>query len=296
MRVKKTGRILDKFWFLGSEDACVYLLEGSNASMLINGGLSQVVPDLLDQFQAFGIDASRITKMLLLHSHFDHIGIAPFFKRRYPALDIYASHRAAAVLAKPGVLEAVNTASQYAIEHSTCRDACADLDLAWRTDISCVALKEGDRIDLGGLTVEIYETPGHSPCSISAYIPELKVLFPSDAGGVPLREKIVTYGTSDYSTYIESLEKLMRLDARFVCSDHYGYVCGDEAVSFIEDSITVARERKAEVESIYGQSGDVDAAARIMAERFRDEGNFNLVPYDVFVAAQRSMVKHIVGQ
>jgi len=296
VRGKKQGKITDNLWLLGTEDACVYLLEGQETAMLINGGLSYIVPDLLGQFEAFGIDESRITKMLLLHSHFDHIGIAPFFKRRHPQMEVFASVRAASVLKKPAVTDTVNAASQYAIEKSGYADACAGFDLAWRTDIDCVALKEGDRIDLGELEVEIYETPGHSPCSISAYSPQLKALFPSDAGGVPLGEKIVTYGTSSFSTYIQSLEKLQSLHAHYVCSDHYGYVCGDEAPGFIRDSITVAQERKAIIASTYQRIGDVEETAQMMADRFRDEGNFNLVPYDVFVAAQRSMVMHIVGK
>ena len=263
---------------------------------MINGGLSCIVPDLLNQFEAFGIDESKITKILLLHSHFDHIGIAPFLKRRHPELEIYASRRATVVLKKPEVIQAVNAASKYAIENSTRRDSCADLYLDWETNIDCLPLIENDLIDLGDLEGEIYETPGHSPCSISIYVPKLKVLFPSDAGGIPLGEKIVTYGTSDFTIYMHSLEKLASLDVNFVCSDHYGYVCGDEAGVFMQDSITVARERKEMIASIYKRIGDIEKTARMMANRFRDEGNFNLVPYDVFVAAQRSMVSNIVGK
>lgn len=296
MRIKTPGRIARNLWFLGNGDASIYLLEGERTSMLINGGLSTAVPDLLRQFDTFHIDASRISKMLLLHSHFDHIGAAPFLKRRHPGLAIYASERAAAVLTKPAVIHAVNAASQYAIEKSANRDACAGLDLKWETSIQCQTLTEGDRIDLGDLSVEIYATPGHSPCSISAYVPELKALFPSDAGGVPFGETIIAYGTSDFATYIQSLEKLSALETRFVCSDHYGCVCEDEAASFIQDSIAVARQRVATITSTYQRIGDIDQTAGILAERFRDEGNFNLVPYEVFVAAQRSMVSNVVGK
>jgi glyoxylase-like metal-dependent hydrolase (beta-lactamase superfamily II) len=264
--------------------------------MLINGGVSMVVPDLLRQFEMFYIDESRITKMLLLHSHFDHIGVAPYLKRRHPELNIYASERAVTVLTNPDVIRSVNAASQYAIENSANRDACRDFDLAWETSIQCEALTEGDRIDLGNMSVEIYATPGHSPCSISAYVPELKALFPSDAGGLPLGEKIITYGTSDFATYIQSLEKLTSLKTRLVCSDHYGCVCEDEAASFIQDSIAVARQRVATIASTYQRTGDLDETAGILAGRFRDEGNFNLVPFDVFVAAQRSMVSSVVGK
>lgn len=294
MRVRIPGKISDHLWLLGSEDASVYLLVGKNSSMLINGGLSCIVPDLLDQFATFGIDESRITKILLLHSHFDHIGIAPFFKRRIPHLDIYASPRACHILGKPNVLQAVNAASAYAIDHCAQADACATMDLAWRTDVSCTAIREGERIDLGGLGVEIYETPGHSPCSVTAYVPELKALFPSDAGGLPLKEKIVTFGTSNFNAYERSLRRLSQFDVRYVCSDHYGYVCGREATDFVQACMAVAKTRKDLIAATYAQLGDVEETARRMADRFRDECNLDLVPYEVFVAAQRSMVMRIV--
>ena len=262
--------------------------------MLINGGLSYVVPDLLKQFETFGVDASRIDSILLLHSHFDHIGIAPFFKRRHPGLKIYTSARAAKILKKHEVIQAVNQASQYAIDNSASKDACLDFDLAWDTEIDCVALQEGDQIDLGDMSVEIYATPGHSPCSISAYLPTSKVLFPSDAGGLPWREEIITYGTSDFSTFIRSLKKMVSLDVHYLCSDHYGYVHGDEAAGFMQASVGVAEARRKWITSTYRKTGDIEKTARLAAERFQDEGNFNLVPHEVFVAAQRSIVKHVV--
>ena len=86
MRVRKPGKIRDHLWFLGSEESCVYLLEGRDESMLVSGGLSYLVPEILGQFNEFHIDETRITKLLILHAHFDHVGIVPFFKRRNPKL------------------------------------------------------------------------------------------------------------------------------------------------------------------------------------------------------------------
>lgn len=93
MRIRKPGKVRDRLWFLGCEESGVYLLEGKDGSVIINGGLSYIVSELLQQFKEFGIDEEKVRKFLILHAHFDHIGIVPFFKRRHPDMEIYASER-----------------------------------------------------------------------------------------------------------------------------------------------------------------------------------------------------------
>jgi len=55
MRIQQPGKIHERLWLLGSEESCVYLLEGNNESMIINGGMSYLVPELLHQFEIFGM-------------------------------------------------------------------------------------------------------------------------------------------------------------------------------------------------------------------------------------------------
>ncbi|WP_319409457.1 MBL fold metallo-hydrolase [uncultured Desulfosarcina sp.] len=294
MRLKKPGRIRDNLWFLGWEDSCVYLLVGRDGSILINGGVSGLVPDLLAQFDEFGIDASHITAILCLHSHFDHVGILPYFKRLYPQITIYASARARKLFTKPKITSAINEANRYVIENRGLTDRCRKLELEWEGDIECETIGEGDRIDLGDLEILIYETPGHSPCSISAYVPRLNLLFPSEAGGLPWRDKIITYGTSNFSEYERSLRRLNDLEVSYLCSDHFGCVTGDEARDFIGTSIQEARWRRRLMEAAYQQTGSVAAAGREMALVFQDENAADLVPRDLFVAAHHHMVKHVI--
>ena len=83
MRFRKPGMITNNLWYLGSEESGVYYLEGSNGAALINGAMAYVLPNVLTQMREFGIDPGRVTKFLILHSHFDHVGIVPYFKRNY---------------------------------------------------------------------------------------------------------------------------------------------------------------------------------------------------------------------
>jgi len=295
MRHREAGRITDELWYLGNEDVCVYLLEGDNGSMLINGGVACVVPQLLDQFRCFGIDEGRINKLLILHSHSDHVGIIPYFQRRYPDLVVYGSARSLQVLNDPKVQSAINSSEAYTTQHRGMTVLCQGYDLQWREGVDGIAVAEGDRIDLGDKLVEIIELPGHSPCSIAAYAPRLGALFPSDGGGIPFADVFLTPGASDFSTFVASLHKLQGLHVNYLCADHCGYVSGEEAASHISNTIRAAEANRVLMMETLLRVGSVDAAANELATRFVHEEFGNLVPHETFVQLYRAMLKSIAG-
>lgn len=91
MRFRKAGKIAENLWYLGHEETGVYYLQGKNGAIMINGGMSTILPDVLAQMQTFGLDPGNVSKLLILHSHFDHVGIVPYLKRAYPAMEVMAS-------------------------------------------------------------------------------------------------------------------------------------------------------------------------------------------------------------
>jgi glyoxylase-like metal-dependent hydrolase (beta-lactamase superfamily II) len=158
-----------------------------------------------------------------------------------------------------------------------------------------VAVSEGTTIDLGGLTVKILETPGHSSCSVSAYVPELKALFPSDGGGIPYGEMILPAGNSNFTQYQRSLEKLSALRVEILCADHYGYVTGREAEGYIGCSIDAAREKRAAIEALLRRTGSIEETVRDLVDDIytRQPGYF-LSP-EIYAGVYRQTVRHIAG-
>jgi 2-aminobenzoylacetyl-CoA thioesterase len=296
MRVRKTGRVCEGIWYLGREESGVYVLEGERESMVVSGGMGHIAPDVLRQMTEFGIDQGRIRKLLILHAHFDHVGAVAFLKRTLPWLDVYGSARARELLETPKVIETINAFSRASTKRLGMTDACSSFDLDWRDDVPVRVVSDGDRLDLGGLAVEILETPGHSSCSVSAYVPSLKALFPSDGGGIPLKDTIVTSGNSDYTQYQASLERLRRLDVAYYCADHYGFITGAEAARFIPDTIEAAHRFRAAVEDAVRRTGDVDAAARELNQAFYGVHPDYLLPPEIFEGVFRQIVRHIAGR
>ncbi len=295
MRVRDAGRICDGLWYFGREESGIYLLEGRTHSLIVSGGMSYLAPVVLDQFSRFGIDEARIDRLLILHAHFDHVGLVPLFRRRCPRLELYASARGWDILRMPKAIETINAFSRLVADRVGVSASLEGRDLDWRLEPAGHAVKDGDVLDLGGVTVRILETPGHSSCSVSAYVPELKALFPSDGGGVPFAETIIPTGNSNFTQYQQGLQKLRACGTEILCADHYGYITGPEAGGYIDRSIAAAAEERSRVESIFLRTGSVDETVRELTEEFdgRHPGYF-LAP-EIRAGIYRQVVRHIAG-
>ena len=293
MRIRKPGKICDHLWFLGCEDSCVYLLEGETDSMIINGGIGYIVPDLLQQMKEFDIDETRITRLLILHSHFDHVGIIPFMKRRNTDLVLYGSARAGEILQKPKAIDTINEFSLDMAKRAGREDVYAAYDLVWRDFMSVTAVSEGDIIDLGGVKGFINETPGHSSCSIAFYVPQYKALFASDGVGIPYKDSIVISANSNFTKYQESLEKLKDLEVDYVCADHYGYISGNEARDYIHQCIESAKDYRSLLEGIYHSERDIDAAVKKIFDAFWAENENYFLSPQIMEAVLRQTIRHI---
>ena len=264
--------------------------------MLVSGGMSYIVPDVMEQIQGFGLDGGRIRKLLILHAHFDHVGAVPYLKRTYPEMEVYASSRAWDLLGTLNVVETINQFSRAVAARMGRAEACDALDLEWRGDVFGTPVSDGDRIDLGDLEVQVLETPGHSSCSISAYVPQLKALFPSDGGGIPFKDTIIMSGNSNYTHFQRSLERLLPFEVDYLCADHYGYISGQEARGFIPQAIERARQTRAAMEEAYCRTRDVDGAARELCDAFfRENPDYILTPA-IFEGVFRQMVRHIAKE
>ena len=296
MRIRTPGKVREGLWFLGREESGVYLLEGRDGLLMINGGLSYIVPDLLRQFKEFEIDEGTITKLLILHSHFDHVGIVPFFKRRHPKMEVYASARAWEILRMPKTTKVINDFSGSVALRMGAQAVFEHYDLEWRDDVTGEAVREGESIDLGEIQVSILEVPGHSSCCIAGYVPGIRVLFPSDGSGIPFKESIIASGNSNYTRYQESLEKLKDLDVDYLCADHYGYVTGEEAHRFNSDAIEAAKQQRTLIEETYRSTRNTDVAARELTYSFYGENPEYFLPSEISFDVYRQMVRHIAGQ
>jgi glyoxylase-like metal-dependent hydrolase (beta-lactamase superfamily II) len=256
--VKKTpGAVTERILLLGREESCVYLLQGGDEYALVGGGMAYIIPDVLDQLRDFSVDEKKVRRVVILHSHFDHCGAAPYFKERWPWARITASRRAKELLSTPRVAETIASMNRAIAAANGREKRLGELGFEFGGLTIDEVVNEGDELALGDLTMRVLEVPGHSSCSIAVYVPGLKALFASDAGGIPFGNTVFTAANSNFDQYQQSLEKMSRCDVEVHCAEHYGAYTGEEGRSFMKRSIESARETRAMLEESYRRWGDL---------------------------------------
>jgi glyoxylase-like metal-dependent hydrolase (beta-lactamase superfamily II) len=157
-------------------DCHVYLINGSSELALVDCGAAE--GDSLERITAAirkeGLALDRLRYLLITHAHIDHVGGAAGFRERL-GLE---------VLAAPGAAAALRSGDERATSLDVAKQAGfyrADYHLA-----PCAVdreLADGDRVRVGELTLDVYETPGHADPHLSFLLHgrQRRYLFAGDA-------------------------------------------------------------------------------------------------------------------
>ena len=94
-------------------------------------------------------------------------------------------------------------------------------------------LVDGERIELGGITLETIHTPGHTPGHIAFFNPEHDLLFSGDIDLTPFGP-FYGHDFADISDFLASIEKLRQIEAKMVISGHAGPFNGNLPERFKE--------------------------------------------------------------
>jgi glyoxylase-like metal-dependent hydrolase (beta-lactamase superfamily II) len=261
MLLTQPGSINERLYLLGTRQNIFYLVKGK-VSMLIGGGMNWIAPELERQFSDFEINLAEIEYLVVQHSHFDHCGLVPYLKRKLPQMKILGTESSRNILARQ------------------------------------VTVDDNTMIDIGeGLTVKFIETPGHSPCAVSVYVPDLKAIFPTDSAPCPLDQIDDLVRPSpqyDFNLYRRSLKKLLDYDIEICGFDHSAAVIGDDARKVLQNGLTLCDEYSNQVIQMYQQSGDIETLARQVASRTIVMERTDLISEDVMVPVARAEERNIL--
>ena len=195
-------------WQSVYENNCnTYLIRGE-VTVLIDPGHSHHIPSLFRQMEQDGISREEIGLVIVTHSHPDHFEGLEAFKDR--PVKIAMNREEANYLKENGKLLFEMMGKPVS---------------EFRVDFY---LKEG-QLNLGKAPFDIYQTPGHSPGSLSIYWPERKVLFTGDLvfnGGIGRTD----FPGGDSKAMKDSIERISRLDTELLLPGHGEMVAGKERV------------------------------------------------------------------
>jgi glyoxylase-like metal-dependent hydrolase (beta-lactamase superfamily II) len=181
-----------------------YLIEGPRPT-LIDPGHADLFDHVESELKQLDLSFSDIGLIICTHAHPDHIEAVRFFKD---------------LPAKVAFHEAEWLLMQEMKQHVQ----GVDLD-AFMPDFF---LQDGD-LNVNGVAMSVIHTPGHSPGSISLYLPQTNSLFTGDVIFKGALGRTDLPGGNG-ALLKESIRKLAELDAEYLFSGHGDIVTGSEAV------------------------------------------------------------------
>ena len=294
--IEEPGYVTERILLLGRRESCVYLLKGENEYAILGGGMAYIVPDLIRQLGEYEIDESRIKRIIILHSHFDHCGIVPFFKKRWPQVKVTASARAKELLGTKKVIDSIEFLNQVLLMKNGIEDKAKGFDLSFKGVDVEDAVKDGDILCCDDLSMEIIEVPGHSSCSIAVYVREEKAMFASDAGGVPFGDQVFTAANSNFDKYVESLHKMARYETDIYLAEHYGARTGEDGREFLQESMVSAKETRQILEESIARTKDVKMSTKEITEMFTKNAPVGFIPKEVISMVTEQMLRYVSGQ
>jgi glyoxylase-like metal-dependent hydrolase (beta-lactamase superfamily II) len=282
---------------LGAWPNCLYLLKGKEA-MIIGGAMSWVAPALEKQFAALDFDLSRIRYLAVTHSHFDHCGAVPYLKRKFPHGEILTSAYAERVFSLKKAVQFVAAMNDRMAEKTGAEKAGGGLDLKFDGFPVDRTIGDRDLIDLGkGITVRFLEVPGHTRCSVAAYVPSLKILFPSDSAAFPTfdgKGAALPSPQYDFRLYRESLKKLAALEAEILAFEHHGFLKGAEAKRFMEKAGARLEENRKFIIEKSRRPEDAEGLVRKLAGEFLEQTRFLFLPPEIQKSVAETVVRKVL--
>ena len=194
---------------------CYLVCDGDELTLIDTGnpGSGRVI---LQAVKEIGRSADQITRVLITHSHIDHVGGLPELQKHIPARTMV--HLAEAPLVTSD--EPLPNPFTHPLLAKLLNGYLLRQDPgAARVDFE---LGDGDELPVYG-GMRIVHAPGHTPGSISIYFPSRGVLIVGDAmqykfGRLMLPSRLFTQDTAAAE---ESVRKLSSLDFDTLCFSHF---------------------------------------------------------------------------
>ena len=272
-----------------------YIIKGKKQRLMIDAGINMMGPAYIASLEKVFGDKNALNYVFATHSHFDHLGAIPYLKRKLPNLQAGAFERVGTLMKKKSVLDLMTYLSE--LQRGFFQNIVGDEDVHIEAVDFELNLKEGDRFDLGGVTCEVYEVPGHTNDSLAFYIPEIRALFPGEACGIPEGDKdahVQVEFLSSYDDYIASLEKIIRLQPKLLCMGHMCVFTDDDAAEYLQRSLDATPRYRELIETyLDAANGDIDSAVQSMAKKEYDEKGTIAQPRESYLENLKAQVRQV---
>ena len=206
----------------GDSTKASWLIKGDK-NILYEAGMAYSADKMIENIKR-ELNGAPLDAVILSHSHYDHCAGLPFVKKEWPDVVVYGSAYAAKILEKPSVRETMKRLSTDAAAGAGLELPPYDEELI-KIDVT---VKEGDVLEIGDHKIRVYETPGHTRCSVS-YLVNDDVLMASETIGVFKGGWYMPCYLVGYQMCLDAVEKLEKLPAKRLFISHMGIQAGNHS-------------------------------------------------------------------
>lgn len=270
-----------------------FLLKGTNRTALVDTGFAFCAQGVIKNLER-ALNGRKLDYILLTHSHYDHVSAAPYIKARWPEAITVASVYAKRVLQRPTAKRIIREMNQHAAKpHGVSNYPEPPTEL-----IIDLAAEEGTLLDLGDMTLEVLETPGHTRCTIAFYSKEERLLLGSETFGTlgSSISDVIPCNLVGHQSTLDSIKKAADLAAEHVLIAHYGLVNAHEARSYFEASAKNVIRTKDLVVDGYKKGLDLDGLISLLKDTFYTEDLAAYQPEAAFLLNARYMISIILKE
>ncbi len=215
-----------------------YLLSENGRAAFVDAGTSLTVRRLVAALAAGGIEPEAVEYLILTHVHLDHAGGAGEMLRRLPHARLVVHPRGAPHMVDPAKLWAGATVAfgeEVARRHY---GVVVPVDPK-----RIVPATDGLRLDVGGRSLLILETPGHARHHVCVWDEASRGVFAGDTFGLAYPELASERGAFLLPTTAPvqfepaalhaSIDRLLELEPQAVFLTHYSRVTGIRALAAV---------------------------------------------------------------
>ncbi len=266
-----------------------HYIVGQKQAAIVECGVSASTVSFRQQWAAL-TEKPQIEYLLASHAHFDHVCGIPALQTMFPQAQLVASSEAKRVLAKSKILENFFSQDEKMTE-LLLRQGMIDEPIKTPVPQQIIVdtvVKGGDVVDLGqGLSLEVIEAPGHSPCNLAFYLADDQVMFLSDTAGFQTSDELIfPIFFQDFEMYMESIRRLMSYPTKVVAIPHERIWINGEVPQFYQRALNIAQNAFDIIKAMLDQGMDDGTIQRNLYDLYYREQLKIYVPENISLCVE----------